>query len=173
MTLAPAARRLAKLLAQAGVRVVFAESCTAGLVSASLAKVPGISEHHCGSAVTYRNDSKRRWLGVSAKLLDRPGPVSKVVACEMAKGILRKTPEADWAASVTGHLGPNAPPRSDGVVYVGIARRKRTARGRPITIVVDAKMHRLTTTGREARQREAAELVLVLLRAAIEAQSDA
>ena len=169
MTLTSEARRLAKLLNTVNARVVFAESCTAGLVSASLAKVPGISEHHCGSAVTYRNDSKHRWLGVSADLLDRPGPVSNVVACEMAEGILRRTPEADWAGSVTGHLGPNAPQRYDGVVYVGIARRVGTARGKRGEIVVKAAKHRLTSEGRNARQHEAAAWVLGRLRLAIEA----
>lgn len=173
MTVASEARRLAKLLAAVDARVVFAESCTAGLVSASLAKVPGISEHHCGSAVTYRNDSKHRWLGVSAELLQRPGPVSNIVACQMAEGILRRTPEADWAAAVTGHLGPNAPQRLDGVVYVGIARRGGASRGKRSKIVVDAAKHRLTSEGRDARQREAAERVLAQLRIAIEAQTDA
>ena len=64
------ARDVARELEQQNKKIVFAESCTAGLVSASLAKVPGISQHHCGSAVTYRNDSKHRWLGVSAQLLE-------------------------------------------------------------------------------------------------------
>jgi PncC family amidohydrolase len=172
MSLATEARRLAKLLTHRDARVVFAESCTAGLVSASLARVAGISQYHCGSAVTYRNDSKHRWLGVSSAMLKRPGPVSKIVACEMAEGILRKTPEADWAASVTGHLGPNAPKRFDGLVYVGLASGERTARRKRNAIEVNATRHRLTSEGRDARQREAAELVLAQLRLAIEAESD-
>lgn len=160
MTLASESRQLATLLAERSLRVVFAESCTGGLVSATLAKIPGISEHHCGSAVTYRNDSKHHWLGVNAGLLTRPGPVSNVVACEMAKGILAKTPEADWSASVTGHLGPNAPRRLDGVVFIGIARRT------PARTV--ARKYSLQTEARIARQRQAAELVLKHLRLAIE-----
>ena len=43
------AQSLANCLNQRQVGVVFAESCTAGLVAASLAQVPGISRWLCGS----------------------------------------------------------------------------------------------------------------------------
>ena len=129
MSLLAAARRVAKLLAALDRKVAFAESCTAGLVSASLARVPGISAYHCGGVVTYRNETKTAYLGISPQLLDRHGPVSEVVAQRMAEGVLKQTPEAWCAASVTGHLGPHAPPDLDGVVFIGLAHRA-THRGR-------------------------------------------
>ena len=121
-----AAEQLAEQLRRSGRRVVFAESCTAGLVTAALARIPGISEHVCGSAVVYRNATKTAWLGVSAEALadESIGPVSEQVAAAMADGVLARTPEADLAVSVTGHLGPDAPAHLDGVIYVGIARRE-------------------------------------------------
>lgn len=114
---------VALLLRQTGLRVVFAESCTAGLVTAALARVPGISEHLCGSAVVYRLDTKSKWLEIPAELLDDPGPVSDVIARLMAERVLAITPEADLAVSVTGHLGPGAPSDLDGVVYIGAVWR--------------------------------------------------
>lgn len=114
---------VAVLLRQTSQRIVFAESCTGGLVSASLARVPGISDFLCGSAVVYRLDTKSRWLGISESLLRDPGPVSEVVAREMAVGCLSSTPEADFAVSITGHLGPGAPANLDGLILIGIARR--------------------------------------------------
>ena len=57
-----AAGRLASLLKVLDVRVAFAESCTAGLVAASLARTPGISQWLCGSAVVYRDATKAAWL---------------------------------------------------------------------------------------------------------------
>ncbi len=75
-----AAGQLAKTLKQQGVKVVFAESCTGGLIAASLAQLPGISDWLCGSAVTYRNETKRQWLGVSGENLIRRGAVSATVA---------------------------------------------------------------------------------------------
>ncbi|HRX80247.1 MAG: CinA family protein [Planctomycetaceae bacterium] len=148
------AQRLAGLLSKSSVRIVFAESCTGGLVAASLAKVPGISDYLCGSAVTYRNATKHAWLAVSDEKLTRPGPVSAVVASEMAAGVLAMTPEADWSASVTGHLGPNAPKRLDGLVYIGIGRRVGKL------VESSASRHVLTSETRLTRQKEAASLVL-------------
>jgi PncC family amidohydrolase len=153
--LAPAARYAAQLLKKTDQRVVFAESCTAGLVSAQLAAIPGVSDVHCGSFVTYRNRSKRDWLLVPQGLLRDPGPVSEIVAIKMAGGALKKTREADIAVSVTGHLGPNAPKRQDGVVYIGVAIRTSAA-SQPN---IEVSRHRLKTTTRHARQREAAGLV--------------
>lgn len=121
--LANLVQAVADLLSQSRTRIVFAESCTAGLVSASLARVAGISEFHCGSAVVYRYDTKTQWLGIPPEMLRDPGPVSESVARAMAVGVLERTPEAGFAAAITGHLGPNAPSDQDGLIYIGIARR--------------------------------------------------
>ena len=118
-----AARRVAGLLKAADLKVVFAESSTGGLVSGALTKIPGISNHHCGGVVVYRNETKQAYLNIPAAVLKNPGPVSRDVAELMAIRVLEKTPEADIAASVTGHLGPNAPTALDGVVYVSVAWR--------------------------------------------------
>jgi PncC family amidohydrolase len=134
------------------LRLVFAESCTAGLASATLSEAPGISQWHCGSAVTYRETTKSAWLGVSPEDIAKYNVVSAEVAQQMAAGVLKITPEADFAASITGHLGPDAPPQLDGIVFIGIALRKRGH--------VAAKRCQLTTTQRHQRQCEAAQLVL-------------
>ncbi len=106
------------------LNLVFAESCTCGLLAATLGKIPGISQNFCGSAVTYQNDTKVSWLGISNKILEDPGPVSELVARLMVENVLHKTRHADVAVSVTGHLGPHAEQKLDGVVYVGIGYRK-------------------------------------------------
>ena len=119
-------RELASLLIQRESKIVFAESCTGGLISATLARFPGISFVHCGSAVVYRLDTKIQWLGIPAKMLIDPGPVSEAVARAMAEGVLGRTPEAAIGVSITGHLGPDAPPELDGQIFVGIALRGET-----------------------------------------------
>ena len=144
------ARRLADELKRRDVKVVFAESCTAGLVSASLSRIPGISQWLCGSAVTYRDDTKVQWLAVRPAELLRESAVSQPVARQMARGVLMNTPEAHLSASVTGHLGPDAPPDLDGVIYVAVARR----RGARIHVVREQRLL-LTSSTRHKRQREA------------------
>lgn len=154
-TLQQLAERLATLLGQCRRRIVFAESCTGGLVAASLATVPGVSEWLCGSAVTYRDQTKAQWLDVPEMVLENLGAVSEVVARAMATGALRHTDQADLAWSITGHLGPGAPESLDGVVFVGAAERCGAA-------IVDRSARRflLSSKSRTTRQREATQCVL-------------
>jgi nicotinamide-nucleotide amidase len=164
MSIANQVRRVAALLKQKSFKVVFAESCTAGLVAASLARVPGISEHHCGGMVVYRNATKEAYLGIPARLLKNPGPVSEAVAREMATRVLQLTPEADISAAVTGHLGPDAPADLDGVVYIGIATR-RTSTSKLMSNVV---RYQCRAADRLARQKEVAGEALAQLAVAVE-----
>ena len=163
MSLLSAARRVARLLAQANHKIVFAESCTAGLVAASLSRIPGISAWHCGGLVTYRNETKTAWLGIDPKLLKRPGPVSEVVAQQMAEGVLIRTPEATIAAAVTGHLGPRAPERLDGIVYIVVSSYDDVRRSSPDQTISTMQVSLPKDQGRAARQRLAAEAVLLLV----------
>ena len=107
-----------------GQRLVTAESCTGGLVATALTSLPGISEYFCGSAVVYRWDTKMKWLGVKPETLDEYTDVSVETAQEMALGVLQQTPEASLSASITGHLGPDAPESQDGLICIAVARRK-------------------------------------------------
>ena len=145
----------ALLLEVVQVPVVFAESCTAGLVAASLASVPGISRFLCGSAVTYRVSTKEQWLEISPALLEQFSAESMIVAESMALNVLECTDEAQWSAAITGHLGPNAPEELDGIVFVAVARRVDTE----CRLVISRQIE-LVELERVARQCEAARHVL-------------
>ena len=149
------AAALAERLAEKRQRIVLAESCTAGLASASLAGIAGVSQWHCGSAVTYRQQTKIDWLGISPAVIEEAGVVSERVACEMASGVLARTSEADFAAAITGHLGPQAPVDLDGVVYIALAGRNDDG-----TRHATAWRYRLQTVERLDRQAEAATLLI-------------
>lgn len=140
-------------------KVVFAESCTAGLVAATLGKQPGISDHLCGSAVTYRESAKVNWLGVRESTLKRHSAVSPATTIEMVRGVLKITPEADWGVAITGHVGPNAPPDLDGIVYVAIAKRKGKSRSE----LLCCECYHLSERTRLRRRDEAAAIVIDLL----------
>jgi len=156
MSISTMARRVARLLKATGRKVVFAESCTGGLVSGSLTKIAGISEHHCGGVVVYRDNTKVAYLGIPRNLLVDPGPVSRPVAELMAQCVLQKTPEADIAASVTGHLGPGAPAKLDGLVFVAVATRKPA-------VVTACELRCRRRDSRVVRQRWVVEKVLELV----------
>jgi len=120
-----------QLLESTGEQLVCAESCTAGLVAATLAKWPGISNWLCGSFVVYQTDIKHQWLGIASELLHDPGvgPVSKRVTALLATEALEKTPSATLSVAVTGHLGPGAPELLDGFVFIALAKRRKEASG--------------------------------------------
>lgn len=145
------AERLVAQLARSKCRVVLAESCTGGMVASELSKIPGVSECFCGSAVTYRSDSKVRWLGVNPDDLEKFNAVSEQVAIQMAQGVLSRTPEASVAGSITGHFGPGAPEGFDGVVWIGLASGNNSA---------SAKRYQLSSIDRSDRQVEATRLVI-------------
>ncbi len=88
-----------------GRRLALAESCSAGLLAARIADVPGSSAYFAGGVVCYSNEAKRDLLGVEQDLLDRFGAVSAEVAEAMAIGALDRF-DADIAVSITGIAGP-------------------------------------------------------------------
>jgi nicotinamide-nucleotide amidase len=135
-------------------QLVLAESCTAGLVSATLATIPGVSDSLCGSAVTYQDQTKMDWIAVRPESIAARTAVSEQVAQEMALGVLGMTVQANLAAAVTGHLGPGAPTSLDGVAFVAIARRFEQVS------IVRSERFELSSTTRQSRQREAATRVI-------------
>jgi nicotinamide-nucleotide amidase len=149
------ARELVEHLQRNGLRIVFAESCTGGRVSATLAEIPGVSQYLCGSAVTYRDEVKSQWLGVSSATIAAVTSVSDAVAREMALGVLNVTIGADVALSITGHLGPDAPTDLDGVVFIGYARRRGSE-----SPELASGSYTLKNADRRSRQIEAAETLI-------------
>lgn len=100
-----------------------AESCTGGLVSATITAIPGSSAVLMGGIVSYAIDVKHRVLGVSKDILDDPkrGAVSSECAAQMCAGAARIL-SSDIAVSVTGIAGPGGeePGKPVGTVWFGL-----------------------------------------------------
>ncbi len=110
-----------------GAKISCAESCTGGLVGASLTDIAGSSEVFNGSAVTYSNEAKMKILGVSEATLKNFGAVSEQCAAEMAEGALRVY-DSDFAVSTTGIAGPDGGTKLKpvGTVCFGVASKTWT-----------------------------------------------
>jgi len=100
-----AADRVLQACRRRGLKVVTAESCTGGLVAATLTAIAGSSDVVERAFVTYANEAKREMLGVPWDALLGHGAVSEPVARAMATGALARS-AADIAVSVTGVAGP-------------------------------------------------------------------
>jgi PncC family amidohydrolase len=94
-----------RLLRFRKLTIGFAESCTGGLLTATLTAVAGVSDVFMGSVVTYSNASKMDLLGVQESALTSEGAVSELVAREMAQGTRRQM-KVDVALAITGIAGP-------------------------------------------------------------------
>lgn len=82
-----------------------AESCTGGLMSATLTQNAGVSDFFLGSVVSYANSIKENILHVPKQILQSQGAVSSVTAQHMAQGA-RKALGCDVAVAITGIAGP-------------------------------------------------------------------
>ena len=123
----PSLRRTAALISacrDAGFLVATAESCTGGLLAASITAIPGSSEVFERGFVTYSNTAKIESLGVELRILEQFGAVSSETARQMAIGTLKHSP-ANIALSITGIAGPGGgtPEKPVGLVHFGVARR--------------------------------------------------
>lgn len=118
------AEALLRLLRDRRLMLATAESCTGGLIAATLTAIPGSSDVVERGFVTYSNEAKREMLGVSEESLAMAGAVSEEVARAMADGALARS-RADIALSVTGIAGPGGatPAKPVGLVFIGAARR--------------------------------------------------
>lgn len=110
-----------RLLGKRKILLATAESCTGGLIAEQLTEIPGSSEHFLGGVVSYANDLKMHFLGVSRETLEQVGAVSRECAEQMVNGIAERT-GADAAISVTGIAGPGggSPEKPVGLVYIGV-----------------------------------------------------
>ena len=110
------------LLRSSGLNLSIAESCTEGLMSHRITRIPGSSDYFSGGAVTYANALKEELLGVSAATLIDFGAVSEETALAMAEGIRHRC-RSDIGMSITGIAGPDggSSEKPVGTVYVGIS----------------------------------------------------
>ncbi|WP_273502214.1 CinA family protein [Paracoccus sphaerophysae] len=121
MELADLATRLLARMRARGEMIATAESCTGGLVAATLTEVPGSSDVVDRGFVTYSNAAKIDMLGIRPATLKAFGAVSEEIAAEMAAGALARS-RAAVAIAVTGIAGPGGSEfKPEGRVCFGLA----------------------------------------------------
>ena len=119
-----AARALLDLCRAKRLAIATAESCTGGLVAATLTEIAGSSDVFDRGFVTYSNSAKMALLGVPAELLKANGAVSRETAAAMADGALSRA-GVDLTVAITGIAGPTgaSPGKPVGLVHFAAAAR--------------------------------------------------
>ncbi|MEV6276042.1 CinA family protein [Nocardia sp. NPDC051832] len=112
---------LVRALVTHGQTVATAESLTAGLLSATIAGIPGASAVLRGGLVVYATDLKHSLAGVSADTLRTDGPVAASTAEQLAVGA-RTRCDATWGCGLTGVAGPDSQDGHPvGTVFLGVS----------------------------------------------------
>ncbi|MBF0608542.1 MAG: CinA family protein [Magnetococcales bacterium] len=142
---------LAEMVVQAasekGKTIAVAESCTGGMVAASITSVAGCSDVFLGGVVSYSNDLKELLLGVSHQTLVTHGAVSPETVLEMVVGLHERT-HADVAVSISGIAGPSGgtAEKPVGLVYIAIRGCMGVERVREFRFTGNRQQVRLQST---------------------------
>ncbi|MFZ5466366.1 MAG: nicotinamide-nucleotide amidase [Pseudomonadota bacterium] len=117
-------RRLGALLAERGMTMAAAESCTGGWLAKAVTDVAGSSGWFDRGFVTYSNAAKEDMLGVTWQTLQDHGAVSEATVRAMAIGALANS-VADVSVSISGIAGPGGatPTKPVGTVWMAWSRR--------------------------------------------------
>lgn len=99
-------KTLAQILLSRNWTISLAESCTGGLVCASLTELAGSSQWFERGYITYSNLAKIECLDVPEPLIETFGAVSEEVAKLMAEGA-RVNSGSNVAISISGIAGPS------------------------------------------------------------------
>ena len=117
---------LNKVLRKKKIKIAVAESCSGGLISYNLTKLPGSSKYFIMGIICYSNASKIKFLKVKKETLLKYGAVSVETCKQMCKNLL-KISKSNIAISITGIAGPDGGSiqKPIGLVYIGIASEKK------------------------------------------------
>ncbi len=116
------AKSIGIALTHRGWKIALAESCTGGLVCATLTNLAGSSDWFERGYITYSNQAKTECLNVPSEVLKSFGAVSEEVAKAMAQGA-QQNAKVQVAISITGIAGPSggSPEKPVGTVCFGWA----------------------------------------------------
>lgn len=143
---------VAALLTKHHLTFATAESCTGGLVAGRMVNAPGVSACFKEGMVTYANEAKMKYLGVSEQTLEGYGAVSAECAKEMAEGLAKNT-GADVTIVTTGLAGPGGATetKKPGLVYVACTVKDHT------------EVQKFQISGNRSRVRNAAVVKAITL----------
>lgn len=144
----------AMLLLENKLTVSTAESCTGGMLAASLTSLSGSSAYMMGGIVSYSNQVKENLVHVRKDTMIAHGAVSRETAIELADNC-RKMFNTDYALSVTGIAGPTggSEEKPVGTVWIGISNKTKT----------DAFQYRFGNNDRTMNRERAVSSALALL----------
>lgn len=96
---------LGRKLCEKGLKVMTAESCTAGLICTTLGAVKDSMQFFSGGVITYTEETKMLILDVCKETLRVYTAVSRETVVEMAEGAAKLMP-GNVTLAISGYAGP-------------------------------------------------------------------
>ena len=114
-------RKLLETCLNKNIKLITAESCTGGLLSANITGIAGSSAVFSYGIICYSNKSKRKFLNVDDKTLKSHGAVSFETVREMLAGLCDQVKSKTLTIAISGVAGPSgSESKPVGLVFIGV-----------------------------------------------------
>ncbi|MDB9736090.1 CinA family protein [Candidatus Pelagibacter ubique] len=119
-------KNIVKKLIKKKLKISFAESCTGGMLAASITSISGASKVFNIGFITYSNQAKINILNINKNIIKKYGAVS-AECCEAMVKNLAKISKAQINVAVTGIAGPNGGSKDKpvGLVFIGVKKSNK------------------------------------------------
>ena len=115
------AKKLLESCLNKNIKLIIAESCTGGLLSANITGIAGSSAVFSYGIICYSNESKRKLLSVDDKTLKSHGAVSFETVREMLAGLCTQAVSKTLTIAISGVAGPSgSESKPVGLVFIGV-----------------------------------------------------
>ena len=113
-------KKLLETCLDKNIKLITAESCTGGLLSANITGIAGSSAVFSYGIICYSNESKRKLLNVDDKTLKSHGAVSFETVREMLFGLCTQAESKTLTIAISGVAGPSgSESKPVGLVFIG------------------------------------------------------
>ena len=114
-------RKLLEACLNKNIKLITAESCTGGLLSANITRISGSSAVFSYGIICYSNKSKRKFLNVADRTLKSYGAVSFETVKEMLAGLSKQADSKTLTIAISGVAGPSgSESKPVGLVFIGV-----------------------------------------------------
>ena len=114
-------KKLLEVCFKKNIKLLTAESCTGGLLTANITRISGSSSVFSYGFICYSNESKNKFLNVPKKTIDTYGAVSYETVKQMLIGLCKQAKSKTLAVAISGVAGPSgSESKPVGLVFIGV-----------------------------------------------------
>ena len=114
-------KKLLKVCFEKNAKLLVAESCTGGLLSANITGIAGSSSVFSYGFICYSNESKKKFLNVNENTINTFGAVSYETVEQMLIALCTQATSKTLAVAISGVAGPSgSESKPVGLVFIGV-----------------------------------------------------